>query len=166
MNKSFLSDEYFKLIIQSTPLVATDLVLIGEMSNKILLGLRANDPARNFWFVPGRRIHKNESIEDSLNLVVTKELGSDKKLAFSFFGVATHIYEENYYRDPSFNTHYVILSYLAKVGELADFFPDTQHVDFKFWEFEEALKNPLVHQYTKAYIQKIINLRDNSSIMK
>jgi colanic acid biosynthesis protein WcaH len=143
-------------------LVATDLFLMGERSNKILLGLRTNAPAKNFWFVPGRRIRKNESIDDSLNFVVAKELGMNTNLAFNFFGTATHIYEENYYQDPSFNTHYIILSYLAKISESTVFLPDSQHTHFKFWEFEAALNSPFVHQYTKAYILKIINLRENS----
>ena len=146
--------------------MATDLVVVGEESNKILLGLRANAPAKNFWFVPGRRIHKNESIEGSLNYIVANELGIDKKLEFSFFGVEAHFYEENYYQDPSFNTHYIILSYLARISESAVFSPDSQHVDFKFWEFEEALKSSLVHDYTKVYIRKIINLRDDDLKMK
>ncbi len=48
---SMLPIEKFELIVESTPLVAIDLV-VRAPDKKILLGKRVNRPAQGYWFVP------------------------------------------------------------------------------------------------------------------
>ena len=59
----FLTDDKFLDVIKATPLVAIDLI-IKNSSGFVLLGKRFNRPARGFWFVPGGRIRKDETLEN------------------------------------------------------------------------------------------------------
>jgi colanic acid biosynthesis protein WcaH len=57
----FLEKDTFKTVIASTPLVSIDLVVTNQ-NGEALLGKRLNRPAKDFWFVPGGRILKEESL--------------------------------------------------------------------------------------------------------
>ena len=63
-----LSKKEFLEVITRTPLVSIDLV-IRDPKNRILLGFRTNEPAKNKWFVPGGRIKKGENIEEAFKRV-------------------------------------------------------------------------------------------------
>jgi len=56
-----LDDKKFLEIADLSPLVSIDLIVYND-KNKVLLGKRANRPAKDYWFVPGGRIRKNEKI--------------------------------------------------------------------------------------------------------
>ena len=51
----------FKTVIKSTPLISLDLI-VKNSEDKILLGKRLNRPAKNYCFVPGSRVLKDESL--------------------------------------------------------------------------------------------------------
>jgi colanic acid biosynthesis protein WcaH len=55
-----LSLSHFKDLIENAPLVSIDLIV--RQREGILLGKRVNRPAQGFWFVPGGRVYKNESL--------------------------------------------------------------------------------------------------------
>ncbi|HGY7193620.1 TPA: NUDIX domain-containing protein, partial [Escherichia coli] len=59
----FLDDNAFKNIIRNTPLISIDLIIQNE-KDEYLVGKRNNRPARGFWFVPGGRILKDESLDN------------------------------------------------------------------------------------------------------
>ena len=71
---AFLEKEVFTTVIDSTPLVSIDLVVVNE-HEKVLLGFRTNKPAKGLWFVPGGRIQKNESLACAFNRLTNQELG-------------------------------------------------------------------------------------------
>jgi colanic acid biosynthesis protein WcaH len=56
-----LSRSSFIDVVKRTPLVSID-IIVENRRNQVLLGLRKNEPAKGFWFVPGGRILKNERI--------------------------------------------------------------------------------------------------------
>ena len=68
---SFLSQEVFTTVIDSTPLISIDLVVENE-HGELLFGLRNNRPARGFWFVPGGRILKNETLDAAFERLTKK----------------------------------------------------------------------------------------------
>ena len=91
-------------IIEATPLVSIDLV-IRNPSNKVLLGKRNNRPAMGYWFVPGGRIFKNETINQALKRISEVELGQDLSTkAPSLLGAYDHIYEDNFLNVKGINT--------------------------------------------------------------
>lgn len=51
----------FAQVIDRTPLVSLDL-LVENGQGEFLLGLRTNRPAQGFWFVPGGRVRKGETL--------------------------------------------------------------------------------------------------------
>ncbi|MBF4436458.1 NUDIX domain-containing protein, partial [Vibrio anguillarum] len=66
----------FKTIIENTPLVSIDLVVYNQ-KNEALLGKRNNRPAQGYWFVPGGRILKDESIAVAFRRLTLNELGAE-----------------------------------------------------------------------------------------
>lgn len=57
----WLSGDTFRMVVASAPLVSIDLV-VENSAGELLLGERLNRPAQGFWFVPGGRVQKNETL--------------------------------------------------------------------------------------------------------
>ena len=69
-----LPPDLFKRVVELTPLVSIDLVVRDE-SGRMLVGLRANRPAQGYWFVPGGRVGKNETLREAFDRLTGAELG-------------------------------------------------------------------------------------------
>ena len=70
----WLSNELFRSVVDSTPLISIDLVVLNS-KGECLLGQRLNRPAQGNWFVPGGRILKNETLDAAFNRLTLEELG-------------------------------------------------------------------------------------------
>ena len=140
-------------IIEATPLVSIDLV-IRNPSNKVLLGKRNNRPAMGYWFVPGGRIIKNETINQALKRISEVELGQDLSTkARSLLGAYDHIYEDNFLNVKGINTHYVVLAFVIALQQEIEVKSDEQHTELKWWEIDKLLQDQTVHQNTKVYFR-------------
>ena len=140
-------------IIEATPLVSIDLV-IRNPSNKVLLGKRNNRPAMGYWFVPGGRIFKNETINQALKRISEVELGQDLSTkAPSLLGAYDHIYEDNFLNVKGINTHYVVLAFVIALQQEIEVKWDEQHTELKWWEIDKLLQDQTVHQNTKVYFR-------------
>ena len=140
-------------IIEATPLVSIDLV-IRNPSNKVLLGKRNNRPAMGYWFVPGGRIIKNETINQALKRISEVELGQDLSTkAPSLLGAYDHIYEDNFLNVKGINTHYVVLAFVIALQQEIEVKTDEQHTELKWWEIDKLLQDQTVHQNTKVYFR-------------
>jgi colanic acid biosynthesis protein WcaH len=140
-------------IIEATPLVSIDLV-IRNPSNKVLLGKRNNRPAMGYWFVPGGRINKNETINQALKRISEVELGQDLSTkAPSLLGAYDHIYEDNFLNVKGINTHYVVLAFVIALQQEIEVKSDEQHTELKWWEIDKLLQDQTVHQNTKVYFR-------------
>ena len=73
---AFLNKSEFTEVIDRTPLVSIDLVVENERG-EILFGLRQNRPAKNYWFVPGGRVLKNETLDAAFLRLTLNELGCE-----------------------------------------------------------------------------------------
>jgi colanic acid biosynthesis protein WcaH len=147
-----LSTTDFKNIVKHTPLVSIDLIMINP-SGKVLLGMRNNNPARGYWFVPGGRIHKDEYFEKAFERIVRVETGQIIKLRDSeFAGVYQHIYPgENFSNDPAFGTHYIVIAFRIRLKKDIQKLPKEQHSEYRWASVEEILNDPVVHRNTKNY---------------
>jgi colanic acid biosynthesis protein WcaH len=144
-------DEVFRQIVRHTPLVSIDLI-VRDCRGRALLGLRANEPARAFWFVCGGRILKGEAIREAFARIMGNELGY--ACAFTAArprGVYEHLYETNRFDEPGFGTHYIVLAYEIVVPDELEPRPDAQHHELKWWRVPDLLASLEVHPYTKAY---------------
>ena len=148
-----MKGKHFLEIIEATPLVSIDLI-IRNPSEKVLLGKRINRPAKGYWFVPGGRIIKNETIVHALKRISLTEMEQDLSTeAHSLLGVYDHIYEDNFLNVDGINTHYVVLAFSILLQQEIDVNPDEQHADLQWWEIDKLLKDPTVHHNTKAYFR-------------
>ena len=149
-NNMKLSDEAFKSVIASTPLVSIDFV-IRNQKRECLLGLRINAPAKGFWFNLGGRIFKNETIEKAQNRIFLEETGLQlNRDTLKFLGVSDHIYQDNLFLSPGFGTHYVCLAYEVTIK--SSDLPKTriQHSEYAWRDVETLLRSDDVHENTKV----------------
>lgn len=145
----FLSREVFTTVLDSTPLVSIDLV-IQNAEGRVLLGERKNRPAQGYWFVPGGRILKNESLADAFERLTLAELGQGFSIADAALqGPFDHFYSDSVFGD-SPSTHYVAIAYRLSVTELSNL-PDEQHSGYRWFSVDELLADERVHKHTKAY---------------
>ena len=142
----------FSEVIKSTPLVSIDIVL-RDSQKRYLLGLRNNPPAKGYWFVPGGRIFKNETISAAFTRICYSELGTMINISSaSLIGIFDHFYSDSFVSE-SVSTHYVAIGYEIDVQD--DFLPylDRQHSDYKWFTRRELNESLCVHPNTKLYIQ-------------
>ena len=144
----FLDKAVFSSVIQNTALIAIDLI-IENSENKILLGKRVNEPAKNFWFVPGGRIFKDETLDSAFSRTVREEVGLElQRDTDNFYGLYEHFYPNNVF-DDKFTTHYIVLAH--KITTDKELILNNQHESYQWFDKEELLQRDDVHQYTKNY---------------
>ncbi|WP_273070558.1 GDP-mannose mannosyl hydrolase [Alteromonas australica] len=152
---SFLSQEVFTTVIDSTPLISIDLVVENE-HGELLFGLRNNRPAKGFWFVPGGRILKNETLDAAFERLTKNELGvcfnrSNARL----LGAWEHFYEDSVFGE-SPSTHYIALAYHLIVTKNHLHLPfGEQHSSYLWKEKRLASSDESIHQYSKNYIGSV-----------
>ena len=146
----FLSKDIFSSVVQHTPLVSIDL-LVESSDGKILLGKRLNQPAKNFWFVPGGRVFKDETLDVAFSRTVEAEIGLDiKRKESDFYGLYEHFYNNNVF-DDTFSTHYIVLAH--KIAVDCELKLNNQHEAYRWFTKEELLGSKSVHKYTKDYFR-------------
>lgn len=151
----WLTDQVFKTVISSTPLISIDLIVRNEQ-NQVLLGWRLNAPAKGFWFVPGGRIQKNETLDNVFRRLLKEELGIKKTIHRSeakFLGLYEHFYDNNVF-DENYSTHYIVFAYEISIEQtkLEDF-PKMQHRDYMWISESNLLIENKVHRYTQNYFK-------------
>ncbi|WP_455825713.1 GDP-mannose mannosyl hydrolase [Pseudomonas graminis] len=144
----------FHTVVASTPLVAIDLVVRNSRGDA-LLGLRVNRPAYGFWFVPGGRIQKNESLDGAFRRISRDELGrSFERASARLLGVFEHFYDDSVFANVGAgpDTHYVVLSYCLDLADDQPLQPPrAQHQQYRWWPQDELRFSPRVHENTRAY---------------
>lgn len=144
-----LSISKFANLIETAPLISIDLIV--QNKNKILLGKRNNEPAKGYWFVPGGRILKNETINQAIKRISLKEINVEVSIDYSdFLGVFEHFYTNSFVSN-NISTHYVVLAYKVTLNIFKSVFPLIEHKEYNFFSLEEIKANHLVHAYTKHY---------------
>ena len=148
-----LDRETFIEVIRHTPLVSIDLIVTRD-DGCVLLGQRLNEPARNYWFVPGGRIYKDEPLAHAFARICRDELGSEYPLADAeLLGCYDHFYRENFAGEPGVSTHYVVLAYrLAAVTELK-MLPHIQHDHYRWFHPADIPNDTAIHDNTRAYFR-------------
>jgi colanic acid biosynthesis protein WcaH len=151
-----LDQASFLDVIDRTPLVSIDLVVV-DPDQRVLCGWRVNEPARGFWFVPGGRIVKGETLDDAFARIATSELGegdwcrSDGRL----LGVFEHLYDTNFVGALDVTTHYVVLAYRLDVT-VRPLPPEVQHSKYAWLSAADTQADAFrssVHPNTAAYFE-------------
>lgn len=159
----FLDKQTFTTVIASTPLVSIDLVVINHLG-LALLGKRLNKPAKDFWFVPGGRIVKNESLADAFKRLTRDELGAEFSISqAALLGPYDHFYDDCVFssdsEDNGVSTHYVAIAYVLKLDhELTDLPLHIQHAQYQWLDVDSLLTAEHVHAHSKHYFIDINKL--------
>ncbi|AJZ58278.1 GDP-mannose mannosyl hydrolase [Paraburkholderia fungorum] len=149
-----LTELDFLDVVRLTPLVAIDLI-VRDAEARVLIGHRRNRPARDTWFVPGGRIHKDETLDAAFARIADAELGI-ARLARStarFEGVFEHHYEDNFAAEPGVSTHYIVLAYALQLTSTVPVGRLDQHSEYLWLSPAALLARPDVHENTKAYFR-------------
>lgn len=154
-----LSKDVFLSVVDAAPLVAMDLVVVRG-GTEILLGQRINRPALGWWFVPGGRIRKNETMQAALARVAAAELGLDVvslPAAPVPLGAFEHFYDDCFAGDVGVSTHYVVMGNLIALPSTVELtVADAQHSSLRWWPLAEAADAPDVHSFTKDYVNAVL----------
>lgn len=144
----------FMQVVERTPLVAIDLI-IQNSAGQILLGWRNNEPAAGFWFVPGGRVQKNETLDQAFLRLTQAELGvALPRNQAAWQGVYEHFYASNAGRVEGFGTHYVVLAHRLQLDEGRMALPlGEQHAKYRWASPAEILQDAAVHFHSQAYFE-------------
>jgi colanic acid biosynthesis protein WcaH len=143
----------WRLIVRHTPLVSIDLLIFDEQE-RLLLGLRTNEPARGTWFVPGGRILKGETLDVAFTRIATDELAAPLRRADAALrGVYQHLYATNYANEPGTGTHYIVLGHEIRARLDPETLPTDQHSDWRWSPVDELMIDPAVHDNVKDYFR-------------
>jgi colanic acid biosynthesis protein WcaH len=150
----YLDKPIFTTVIASTPLVSIDLV-VRNAKGQALLGKRLNKPAKDFWFVPGGRIFKNEALADAFIRITRDELGKEFFIKqASLLGPFDHFYDDYVFGD-EVTTHYVAIAFILNLDcELVNLPLEVQHGGYQWFDVPCLLSDEKVHIHTKWYFDK------------
>ncbi|MDQ8728337.1 NUDIX domain-containing protein [Bradyrhizobium sp. LHD-71] len=146
-----LHEHEFEGIVRSAPLCSID-VVIRDPAGAVMLGLRKNNPAHGFYFVPGGRIRKGETLSDAFERILATETSLTSTIKEArLIGVYEHFYETNWKNAPGFGTHYICLAYELYLPERIDVTADTQHSEL-IWASPSEFDRLRIHPYSLAYL--------------
>jgi len=156
--KPFLDESVFKAVIDNAPLISIDLV-VRNASGEVLLGQRLNRPAKGFWFVPGGRILKNESLSAAFRRLTLNELGVEMDIVTArYLGLYEHFYADCVFTKDSsaekISTHYVVNGFEVILPDENVSLPNIQHDTYKWFTESELLNSEKVHDHSKWYFDK------------
>lgn len=148
----FLSSEVFRTIVSNTPLVSIDLI-VRNSEGCVLLGKRLNPPAQDYWFVPGGRIRKNESLANAYNRLCEEELGLESDISEAkYLGLYEHFYGDSIFEGIA--THYVVSGF-ELIRDMADVkLPKEQHSTYVWMDEDSLMNSEKVHRHIKWYFRK------------
>ena len=73
----FLPEEDYKRVLGLVPVACVDVVV--TLGNKFLLGKRINEPGKGLWWIPGGRVFKGETLEETAIRKIMEELGFETR---------------------------------------------------------------------------------------
>lgn len=151
---SYLDSSTFATVVENTPLISIDLI-IRNSKNEVLLGHRLNAPARGFWFTPGGRIYKNETMSDAFSRIVRDEAGLTRTITdATIIGPFEHFYDDSS-MSPDITTHYVVLAYEIHADIDLSILPHSQHGEYRWVSVQDLIDDDTVHTHVKWYFEKL-----------
>ncbi|WP_292959264.1 GDP-mannose mannosyl hydrolase [Neptuniibacter sp. UBA6509] len=150
MTNTFLDQDTFKVVVDSAPLISIDLV-VRSANGTVLLGKRTNRPAKGFWFVPGGRVLKGETLANAFSRLTLAELGIELSIdQADYLGLYEHFYHDSALCE-STSTHYVVNAFVITLNQDITELPQEQHSDYRWLSQNELLSDKQVHEHSKWY---------------
>ena len=141
------------------PISAKDLLFYSDKKG-LLMGKRINKPAKDYYFVPGGRVFKNENRSNAIKRIAKEEVGylfnNDK---FSSIGIYDHFYLDSIWENTKITTHYIVEAILFVIeDEEKKFSLENQHSEL-VWINKLNIEKLKVHQYSMQYLYDILKCR-------
>jgi colanic acid biosynthesis protein WcaH len=153
MPAKLLSHSDLNTVIRLAPLVAIDLI-IRDSTGRVLLGLRNNEPAKGYFFVPGGIILKEESLAEAFVRIIKREVNISSTIEQAkLLGAFDHFYDTNRSGEPGYGTRYISLTYELGLQDTSGIAPDSQHSECVWWTEAALLESDRVHENTKKYFK-------------
>jgi|TARA_R110001583_G_scaffold179067_1_gene335563 colanic acid biosynthesis protein WcaH len=148
----YLKKEDFRCLVQHGVLFSIDLV-VRDNQNRILVGERINRPAQGYWFVPGGRVYKNESLTNAFERICLSELGQAFRYQETMpLGLYDHFYDDSVFGD-EITTHYINAPYLIELSETDTLnLPSEQHRHYRWVKIEDLACDDSIHRYSKVFL--------------
>jgi colanic acid biosynthesis protein WcaH len=141
----WITAEDWETIVRNVPIASVDLIVRHE--GGIVLGRRANEPAKGEWFVPGGRIERGERIVEAVHRVAREELGVEVTVQTEL-GAYDHFYTVSDVRGSG--KHYVAHGFVVETTS-DDLVTDDQHGDLRVFD-QDQLPDDL-HRHVTAYLR-------------
>ena len=132
MDVDFIPERLFAKIVNRLPIASVDAVIVVDGS--LLLMRRKNSPARGEWWLPGGRIHRGESLEETLRREVREETGLEIS-AYKLVGVYSRVFSER---------HDITIAYLCECKGRVSM--NDEHSEYAFFRSLPADLHPLLLQ--------------------
>lgn len=153
MAPKLLNHSDLNTVIRLAPLVAIDLI-IRDTADRVLLGLRNNEPAKGYFFVPGGIILKDEPLAEAFARIIKKETNYPATIEQAkLIGAFDHFYETNRSGEPGYGTRYIALAHEVRLPDMSGIAPDSQHSEYVWWSVSNLLNSDRVHENTKLYFR-------------
>lgn len=150
-----LPAEVFAAVVANAPLISIDLI-IEDAQGRILLGLRKNPPAKDYWFVPGGRVRKGEKLDHAFIRLMQEETGvSAMRSEGRLLGIYEHFYDTDFTGITGTTTHYIVLAYCLRLNRHEWHLPNQQHSEYQWIDEDRVAYLANVHPYTQAYFATV-----------
>ena len=158
MNKS-LDNKLWKTIVDNMPIPAKDLLFYSDKKG-LLMGKRINKPAKDYYFVPGGRVLKNENRNNSIQRIANEEVGRlmDPNNSSSI-GIYDHFYLDSIWENTKITTHYIVEAILFVIEDDEIKFSLTNQHSEMVWINELNIEKVKVHKYSMQYLYDILKIR-------
>ena len=149
---TWLDQQTFKTVINSTPLISIDLIVRNEQG-QVLVGQRCNRPAKDYWFVPGGRVVKNELLSDAFQRLTLAEIGTALSIKQArFIGLFEHFYSDSVF-DDNVSTHYIVNGFELVLDSALLSLPFDQHDGYRWLSEADLIADERVHEHSKWYFE-------------
>jgi colanic acid biosynthesis protein WcaH len=153
MAAKLLNHSDLNTVIRLAPLVAIDLI-IRDTADRVLLGLRNNEPAKGYFFVPGGIILKDEPLAEAFARIIKTETNYSATIEQArLIGAFDHFYQTNRSGEPGYGTRYIALAHEVRLPDMSGIAPDSQHSEYAWWTVSNLLNSDRVHDNTKLYFR-------------
>ena len=96
---NILDNKLWEIIVGNMPIPAKDLLFFSNEKG-LLMGKRLNKPAKDFYFVPGGRVFKNENKENAIKRIASEEIDlSINPIDCVPIGTYDHFYDESIFKN-------------------------------------------------------------------
>lgn len=132
----------YRQMMDDSPIVTVDVMILSPDCTKLLLGKRSNEPYKDVYFSFGSRLYKNEKFVDAARRIAKEELGLDVPLSkLVFAGVTADFGDTSIFEGITYHSVDIYFAHRMQAGQVM---LDNQHSDMKWFSLDDQTLHPYV----------------------